>query len=146
MKKLYLREATFEDVDLLFAWVNDPVARQSAFSTEKIEYDTHVKWFKNVLSSDDVKQLICMREEEPVGQIRINLYGEKAELDYSISAKNRKAGYGSQLISLGVDYIKSNCSEIRTIIAQVKKENIGSTKVLLNNGFEECVIEYALEV
>lgn len=146
MKELYLRDATENDVDLLYQWVNDPVTRQSAFSTGEITYETHKKWFKGVLEKSDVKQLICMCDDIPVGQIRANFYGDVAELDYSIGPEYRKAGYGSELIKLGVEYIKRNFSEIKAIVAKVKKENIGSQKVLANNGFTERVIQYVLDV
>lgn len=34
--KEYLREATKDDVDLLFKWTNDPAVRKNSFSSEKL--------------------------------------------------------------------------------------------------------------
>ena len=49
----YLREAIIEDIDILCKWANDPLVRQNSFSTEKIRYEDHVKWFNRVLKGDN---------------------------------------------------------------------------------------------
>ena len=46
---IFLRKATYEDMDLIFKWANDSAVRNNAFNQEKIEYQEHKKWFKSCL-------------------------------------------------------------------------------------------------
>lgn len=79
----YLRDAVQEDADLLFHWANESTVRKNAFSSAEITYEEHIKWFDNMLVRKDAKQYIYM-EDEPVGQIRITVSGDTAEISYSI--------------------------------------------------------------
>ena len=80
----YLRNATIEDRDLLFEWANDAVVRKNSFSTEKISYEEHVNWYNKILDRDDCVQYIYMDGDCPVGQVRITLKDDEAEIGYSI--------------------------------------------------------------
>lgn len=60
---LYLREAVEEDMDLLYEWANDAEVRKNAFHTEQIPYDTHKKWFENLLKDTETLQYILVEEE-----------------------------------------------------------------------------------
>lgn len=69
--KEYLREATKDDVDLLFKWMNDPAVRKNSFSSEKITYEEHTSWYRSLLENKNCKQYIYMCGDCPIGQIRI---------------------------------------------------------------------------
>lgn len=69
--KEYLREATKDDVDLLFKWTNDPAVRKNSFSSEKITYEEHTSWYRSLLENKNCKQYIYMCGDCPIGQIRI---------------------------------------------------------------------------
>lgn len=142
----YLRRAEEKDVDLLFAWVNDPVTRKSAFDSHLISYDEHVNWFHKIVGSEKIHQFIYEREGKPVGQVRIEINGDVAELDYSIAPDSRGMGFGRELISLVKKYIGANYEEVKEIIALVKTENIGSQKMLLDNAFSKKYEAYSFTV
>ena len=57
---LWLREATLDDMILLFCWVNDPIVRQSAFCVNEISLTTHKRWFAEALMNDYVRIYILM--------------------------------------------------------------------------------------
>lgn len=76
----YLREATIEDIDILYKWANDPLVRQNSFSTEKIRYEDHVKWFNKVLKEDNYAQYIYMDGENPIGQVHVKVVNDVAEI------------------------------------------------------------------
>ena len=95
-----LRLATQEDMDLLFEWANEEEVRRNSFSTEKILYENHVKWFENILKKENCRQYIYCVEDVSVGQVRLTISGEKAEIGYSICACFRGKGYGKRMLEL----------------------------------------------
>jgi RimJ/RimL family protein N-acetyltransferase len=148
MENIYLRTATKEDVDILYNWANDKAVRQNSFNTAPIPYENHVKWFNNILSDDTVLQYImCDEADTPLGQIRLNLLRDKALISYSISPNHRGKGLGYKLLLLIIDKAKNACPDIKTLVGQVKYENISSIKVFEKCGFERVdepeYIEYS---
>lgn len=141
----YLRLATDEDVDLLYEWVNDPVTRKSSFSSNEITYEEHCSWYKNLLKSKDVVQYIYEVDGVSIGQLRIVIKGEAAELGYSVAPNYRLMGHGKVMIRLAVEKIKENYSNLKTIRALVKPNNVGSQKMLLENGFKKVCDDYELK-
>lgn len=131
---LYLRKGNQTDVDLLYEWANDAAVRQNAFHTEPIPYENHVKWFAKVLADASVYQYILCQEELPVGQIRLNVEGNAALIDYSISAEHRGKGYGSALLELAKKQIAiDKISGVTKMVGQVKYGNTASARA-----FEKC--------
>ena len=133
----YLRKATIEDRDLLFQWANDPLVRKNSFSTTEIAYEEHVNWYNRVLNREDCIQYIYMDGECPVGQVRITLNGDSAEIGYSICAEMRSRGYGQKLLALISEKIWEEFPDIRKIFGQVKPENAASQNAFLHAGYTE---------
>ena len=90
---LQLRRAEHADRDLLFGWANDDAVRANAFHTEKIPYEKHVVWFDKMMADASVHQYILCDGGTPVGQIRLNVEGSEAYVDYSIAADQRPASF-----------------------------------------------------
>lgn len=133
----YLKEATIEDIDILYKWANDPLVRQNSFSTEKIRYEDHVKWFNRVLKEDNYAQYIYMDGENPIGQVHVKIENDVAEIGYSICAEKLRMGYGSDLVSQISREIWKKFPDVTKIIGKVKSENIASQKTLLDAGYKE---------
>ena len=146
-KELYLRKADTGDMDLLFKWANDPVVRNNAFHTEPISYETHKKWFNEILNNKLVDQYILVSSDEPIGQIRLTYCENYAEIDYSIAADKRGSGFGKKMLSLAIETVKSNHPEISRIIGKVKTGNKASEKAFLDTGFLQTFkqLEYICE-
>ena len=123
----YLRKATIEDMDLLFQWANDSVVRKNSFSTAEISYEEHVKWYHNLLKREDCMQYIYMDGDCPVGQVRITLKDDEAEIGYSICTEKRTLGYGTKLLAL----------ISQKVYGEVKPENTTSQKAFLHAGYTE---------
>ena len=135
-KQLYLRKGTEEDLDLIYRWANDPVTRANSFSTDPIPYQDHVNWFHRMLNNPDRILYIMMADTKPVGQIRLDMEGEEAEISYSIAPKERGKGYGQKIIKLICEEVQKNMPEVLTLVASVKEANLASQKCFLSNGFE----------
>ena len=142
---IYLREAEQTDIELLFAWANDPVVRQNSFTTDPIPYEDHRRWFQRIMADDKVLQYIMMDDENPVGQIRLNLENDTAEIGYSIAVEYRGRGYGHKILRLIVDEVKEQHPEIKTLIAKVKPENLASKKLFESEGYEMKYSCYSLD-
>lgn len=142
--KDFLRLATEMDVDLLFEWVNEPTVRKNSFSTQDILYDEHCKWFQKILSDQTCRQYIYVHNGQDVGQIRIQINGEEAEISYSICVQKRGEGYGKQMLQLMSEKIKQDFPNVRKLIGKVKPDNVASQKAFQEKGFEEKYHVYEL--
>ena len=142
----YLRKATPTDSDILFEWVNDQLVRQSAFDTHTITYDEHKVWFGRMLNDPDQIQYILMEGETPIGQIRLIVDGENAEVDYSISNKARRFGYGQEIIRLAIEKIRNDYPNIKKLIGRIKPSNAASYHCFIRNGFEEVFQQLEYEI
>ena len=136
IKNCYLRKATNEDIDTLYEWVNDPAVRQSAFNTQKIQYEEHVNWFNQMIQDPNKIQYIMMRDKTPIGQIRLTIEGECVDIDYSISKKYRGVGYGREIVRLAMDQVRLECPNVKKMIGRVKPTNDTSRRCFIRNGFQ----------
>ncbi len=142
----YLREATLEDMELLFHWANDPVVRKSAFSEKVFLYEEHQNWFKKLLDRTDCRQYIYIYKNEAIGQARIELQEDKAEIDYSICKEKRCMGHGEYLLRLLFSKVKEDFPYIQKLTAKAKKDNTASRQVFLDAGYIEKYSCFELEI
>lgn len=127
---LKLKKATYSDAELLFQWANDPLVRESAFNQKKINWEDHLLWFKNVLHSLHKEIYILEKNDESIGQIRLEYQKGWWKIDYSIDTNFRGLGYGKRLIEMVI----ARFSE-RRFLAQVKRKNASSIKIFQKLGF-----------
>ena len=146
MKGLYLREVDYTDMDLLFTWANDRTVRDKSFSIESIPYEDHVKWFKRMMESDSVLQFIMVSDDLPIGQIRLNVDNDVAEIGYSIAKEHRGKGYGHRILQLLVDILVEQHPEITKLVAKVKPDNVASNKLFQSEGYEMQYSCYVREI
>lgn len=134
--KVYLRDITEQDRDLLFQWANDEDVRKNSFSTRKIAYEEHCRWFDKMMQNENCVQWILQADDESVGQIRISIDGENAEIGYSVCAERRGEGFGRILLRLVRQRVKEEFPSIRKLIAKVKPENVASRRAFEDNGYQ----------
>ncbi len=142
----YLRKASKEDMDLLFAWANEPAVRRNSFSTAEIAYDEHKRWFADLLQRKDSRQYIYMYDNEPIGQARITVSGETAEIGYSICAEKRGMGHGKKLLQQLYKQVREDVPEVKKLIAKVKPDNIASQKAFRDAGYLEKYRAYEISL
>lgn len=135
-----LRKVRPEDVDLLYEWANDPEVRKNAFNTAQIPYEDHVRWFAGLLADASAHQYILCSGGRPVGQIRLNIEEGNALIDYSVAAKDRGKGYGSELLGLIRQQVaKDKIQGVIKLTGRVKPGNAASARAFEKNGFEKSV-------
>lgn len=138
-----LKLASEYDCDLLFNWTNDEDVRKNSFSSYKILYENHIKWFNNKINSDKCIIFILEIKDTPVGQIRIDIECETAVISYSIDKNYRGKGLSVVMLSLLEDKIKN--ININKLIGFVKLENIASQKVFENLKYNKIIHSEFLE-
>lgn len=143
---LRLKKAEYSDIDLLYEWANDTVVRQNSFNSDKIPYDTHVKWFTRMMSDPSVIQYILHDDNVPVGQVRLDIEGDEAEISYSVSPEHRGKGYGRELLRMIYGVVKNDYPGISTLVARVKSDNIKSKSLFENLGYDLKYLCYIQEV
>lgn len=143
---VYLREANLQDMDLIYEWANDPVVRINSFNSEPIPYETHVKWYSRIISDESILQFILMNDDTPVGQIRLNINSDEAEIGYSIASAYRGKGYGHKVLQLVAEKMKADYPDIRYLVAKVKPENIASKRLFEHEGYETKYTCYKMQL
>ena len=133
----YLRRAQPDDIDLLYNWANDPETRRNSFNQHVISREEHEAWFADMMSDLNRIQYILMSGDTPVGQIRIDITGDTAEISYSIAPCERGKGYGHRIIELAKQEVEKKYPFIKTLKASVKPQNQTSMSCFVDNGFIE---------
>ena len=131
----YLRRAELTDCDMIFEWANDSEVRKQSFSTDKIEYLNHVKWFQSKIEDDHHDFFIYMIENSCVGQVRVDRKENVGKIGFSISKEFRNSGYGRQmLVLLEKEYDPGFCLE-----GEVKFDNKRSQQCFESLGYQKIL-------
>lgn len=130
------------DCDLVFSLSNDPLVRANSFNQNEIDYSAHCKWFEKTLADKNTLFFLLFSDENEnsfVGQIRFKRDSEEAEsclISLSIAELFRGKHIASEFIEQGISELKKNWCNIKTIVAEVKDENIPSNKLFLKEQFK----------
>jgi RimJ/RimL family protein N-acetyltransferase len=133
--KLKFRKANIEDAQLYFDWANDKTVRENSFNRSEINFEQHVNWFTKKLSSANCFFYLFLNEEnDPVGQVRIDITEEETVIGISIDEHYRGKDLGVEMLTQACnDYFKIFPSA--TIIAYIKEENTPSIKLFTKANF-----------
>lgn len=137
MHKIGLRLVKESDIDLLYEWAIDAKVRENAFHQETFDYETHKRWFNKMMSDSNEIQFIYEYNGQPIGQIRLSISGEIAEIGYSVQEKYRGRGHGKVMLSLVQRTVKDKYPQIAYLTAKVKPYNVASINAFKDVGFGE---------
>ncbi len=127
-ENLYLRPATVDDARLIFEWANDPEVRGNSFNTDDILWDDHLAWFNRTLADESTLLFILMKDDAPVGQVRL-ANSDKWQISYSIASVYRGQGYGKLILQLAENELVVEGHGGEKLYAEVKMDNIASQKI-----------------
>ncbi len=121
-RRLQLRRAKPQDMDLLYRWANDDTVRA-----------------KKMMADASVCQYILYDGDLAVGQIRLTAGNDgEALIDYSIASLYRGKGYGTSLLCLLCQKLDTDkISNVTKLIGQVKYQNQASARVFEKSGFHK---------
>ena len=130
-----LREATIDDVDMYFDWVNDPEVRKSALNPAIIAIEHHIKWFNKQITSNEAFMYVYECDGVAIGQTRFNIIDGIAYIDYSIDEFARGKGIGYCMLQEAIKRF-FNMNNV-LIVAEVKKTNSASISIFEKLHFDK---------
>ncbi len=135
---LYIRSADTDDLMTLYAWVNSPERRNSAFNSQEVSLDQHKAWFKSKLSDPNSLIFIAMNPDgDAIGQLRFDIDEQACALvDIYIDKDAGGRGNGVKLLKLGASRLFEE-KAVKQIKALVKLDNIASKKSFERSGFTQ---------
>jgi RimJ/RimL family protein N-acetyltransferase len=119
----------------IFEWRNDKISRAMSSSSEKIKFESHLYWFKNIMNDKNQFVYIGIEEEKRIGICRFNLDQKNkiAEVSINLNPKMRGKNYGFQLLRLSRE--KFFEKQKIDLIAKIKETNEPSKKLFSKAGF-----------
>lgn len=120
---LYLRLAVSDDADLLLAWRNDPVTRQSSHSTSAVGADEHAAWFRRALENPKRQIFMVMEGDDAVAMVRADQEDKAYELSWSVAPSQRGRGLGKRAVGLLAERLDG------PLRAEVKEGNVASQRI-----------------
>ncbi len=137
MVHVNVRRATTADEAWWLSVRNDEVTRQCSFRTEKIDPDTHHRWFAGVLASSTERLYILEADGIPVGQLRLSLcVGENGdvEISYAVAPEARGKGVGHRILG-EAKRLAGEEFPGRVLFGEVKPDNTVSCHLFETAGF-----------
>lgn len=125
-----LRPATLDDADALLVWRNDEETRRQSFTTDEVAYDDHVAWLRRVIADPDRLLFVGVVDGVVVGQVRLDVDGDAAEISVTVAPDARGNGYARGLIAAAVDV-----SPVDIVVARIKNGNAASRAAFTAAGF-----------
>ncbi|WP_069187756.1 GNAT family N-acetyltransferase [Clostridium diolis] len=137
--------ASKQDCDLLFDWANDKAVRENSFSSHKILYEDHIKWFNDKINSNKCFVFILKFKGNSAGLVRIDVEDKKAIISYSIDKNYRGRGLSKVMLDLLETEVVNNKISINNLIGLVKFENVASQKVFESLKYNKIICNEFLE-
>lgn len=123
-----VRPANLDDALFLWELANERDVRANSFNTGPIPWEDHMRWLNARLPDPSTVLLVAIDDgSRPCGQIRFDVQGREAELNYSLAPDARGSGRGAGLIEAGLQYLFEN-TLVDAVTALVK---IGNTPSLV---------------
>jgi len=106
MVTLTARRAEAGDAELLRQWRNDPETRRRSFTKTSVSVAEHRAWLHTRLASDRAAIWIFSDGVVPVGQVRVDVDGEVAEVSIVVAPERRGRGYGKAMLSEAMSLLR----------------------------------------
>ncbi len=130
---IHLRPAHSGDAHVVWEWANDSVTRAASFQTAPIPWHEHETWFSARLRDDRCRFFIAVDDDRPIGQVRMTVEGDRAEVHISLAPLERGRGHG--LTMLRQACAEAERSGLRGLVAHVKPSNTSSIALFERAGF-----------
>lgn len=136
INQIKITRATIDDMLDLFELANDPEVRKNSFNQEKIDLETHKKWFNNRVDNDDFLLLVVRNGVNFIGSIRFEKdIDNKFIISIQIHKNFRGKGLGKKLLQNAIKKLH-NHKENPIIIAKIKSNNLSSIKIFSDSNFK----------
>ncbi|WP_095051744.1 UDP-2,4-diacetamido-2,4,6-trideoxy-beta-L-altropyranose hydrolase [Pseudomonas sp. Irchel s3b2] len=139
---LQIRQATQDDAQLLFDGRNAGAVRRWSLDTRVIDWQRHQAWLAASLSNPRRLLLIAEADDGPVGVLRYDLDGTRAEVSIYLFEGRIGLGWGRALLVRGEAFVIVHWPRLEGITAQVLSANQASLKVFREAGFTQSACSF----
>lgn len=122
-KNMYLRKADIKDMERTYELSNDSDVRKYSFHTDRIDMETHKKWFTDKINNPNCLFLIAEINKWFLGQLRFEKENSQAVISISIVNEYRHLGVGYVMFQKSLSNLKTCYPELEYITAFVKIGN-----------------------
>ena len=133
-----IRKVKAEDCKDLFKWRNDKTTIKMSHNSHEIPWNEHKKWFNATIN--DSNKLIFICEDSfnysKIGVVRFDINKDNAFISINLSPIMRGKGKSSLCLNASVNKFIKLFPDVLSIHAEVKKENIVSSKLFIKCGFK----------
>ena len=138
-----LRPVAMDDAELLLAWRNDEATRAASINQEPVALGDHLAWLGRVLANPDRHLYIGELGDEPIGTVRLDGDGERAEVNITIAPEARGRGLSKALLRALV--AQGGRLGFAALDAVVRHDNAASLALFDRVGFERSKTDEQLQ-
>ncbi len=139
---LALRRVTVEDSRLLFDGRNAESVRRASLNSEPIGWAAHQAWLAASLIRPGRLLLIAEAADGPVGVLRYDLAGDRAEVSLYLFPGRAGLGWGRALLARGEEAVRERWPQVTAIDAQVLPDNPASIELFRHGGYIQSVCRF----
>jgi RimJ/RimL family protein N-acetyltransferase len=123
------------DAELLRGWRNDPETRRRSFTKTSVSVAEHRAWLRTRLASSRAAIWIFSDGSVPVGQVRVDVDGDVAEVSIVVAPERRGRGYGKAMLSEAMQMLRKEFSADLRARALVLDDHEASLRTFKACGF-----------
>ncbi len=133
--KIEFHYITVLDTELLFQWQSNPKTRHYFRDPKAPTVEEHTHWLQQKLTDKNCVLLLAYDKGIPIGCLRFDFSNVEAEISIYVAPDLYGQGYGSRIISEGIEWIQMHHQQITTLKAIVLEENKPSINIFTKNEF-----------
>jgi len=137
-----VRRATADDSRLLFDGRNAESVRRASLSPEPIGWEAHQAWLAASLLNPGRLLLIAEAADGPVGVLRYDLAGSRAQVSLYLFQGRAGLGWGRALLARGEVAVGEHWPQVTVIDAQVLPDNPASIELFRHGGYVQSVCRF----
>jgi RimJ/RimL family protein N-acetyltransferase len=119
-----VRPAQTTDGAHLFQWRNHPSIRQVSRTTDLIDWSAHQVWLASTLENSEKVLLIGEVETRPIGVVRFDVTGNRAEISIYLVPGQEHRGLGTDLLLAAEEWFCRRRPDVRHLEAEVLGDNL----------------------
>jgi len=126
----------------LYRWRNDEAIRRQARNPEPIARAEHERWLAATLADPERRLLIARDAGGPLGVVRFDKSGNRAEISIYLVPARLGEGLGPALLAAAEAWLGKDSPEINWIRAEVLPGNSGSEHLFASSGYSRTDRHY----
>jgi UDP-2,4-diacetamido-2,4,6-trideoxy-beta-L-altropyranose hydrolase len=136
--KLQTRLACADDETLILRLANDPLVRFNSFQQQRIDAESHHRWFKDRLLDTEHYRFYLVETVSGLvtGLVRFDQKDDGWEINFTVAPEARSIGLGIHVLSSALECFCNNESN-PNVFGRVKHENLRSQRLFKRLGFVE---------